>query len=449
MSIVRSTKNPFLMVFLLIILALSGCDSPMSKSTIKPLPSGNFPNSPNKPSDALDVEVYIDASASMQGYVKSKQTTGYFDILRVMETSIKTGWDATNLGFYKFGAEIQKLEGRDFQKALLPEFYTGPISFETKIEKVINKKINEREHLLVVVLTDLYQKDNDVSLLVGLLKDICLERGLTVGIAGVRSFFSGKIFDVGLNNQSFTFQSQLGNDETYRPFYLLTIGEYSDVQQFFVNLSKYSAAVKEDNIVLFSPNLADPLMTFAKGQRGKETRNVNEVTGITKEDLRIKQFRVLDDDKPVKVSFSIPYSHARYAPQLDATSFVPDATVLEYKNGIQESLVNTTGKLSAQANLKKGSLSLVLEVAPGVLNEHAKHRAHIVIQPEESAYRLPSFVSAWDLRFPKTIPLDNEKKLMEIGSKTQNLKFFMESLFFSNYRVNKPKLFESYIYFKH
>ena len=70
MGNVRMIKISVLMLIPLILMLLSACDSQTGKNTKKLLPPGGFTEPPDQISQALDVEVYIDASTSMMGYIK-------------------------------------------------------------------------------------------------------------------------------------------------------------------------------------------------------------------------------------------------------------------------------------------------------------------------------------------------------------------------------------------
>lgn len=89
----------------------------------------------------------------------------------MLEGAVIGGWAKSQVQFYQFGSKILPIPGRSFLSAAQPSFYQNPdLNRETHIEKVIDGiGISD----FVVIVTDLFQNDNDLTLLVSKLKEKC------------------------------------------------------------------------------------------------------------------------------------------------------------------------------------------------------------------------------------------------------------------------------------
>ena len=65
-------------------------------------------------SDSINVDVYIDGTFSMAGYVNYPTTTVYVNALKEVERTIASTWKKDNVQFIKFGDEYHKLNREQF-----------------------------------------------------------------------------------------------------------------------------------------------------------------------------------------------------------------------------------------------------------------------------------------------------------------------------------------------
>ena len=110
------------------------------------------------------------------------------------------------------------------------------------------------EGQLVVIVTDLFQDDSDITQLIGHLKEKYIRKGHDVGLFGLRSQFDGTVYDIGIGEgSSMPYRSTPGNPETFRPFYLLVLGKYADIAHYFDRLiSKWIFGGTNDNFFSIS-----------------------------------------------------------------------------------------------------------------------------------------------------------------------------------------------------
>ena len=171
-------------------LCFVGCDSPPQISV--PPPARQQGDNLSKISDEIKINLFIDATESMKGFVGVGSPTNYMQVIRNLDSLVVNGWKKCSIVFYKFGSHVQQLNGRDHLKALDKTFYQqSGLSSDTQIDKVLANDGIYQKNTLNLIVTDLFQKDSDAVLLTKLLKEKCLTKGLAIGIIGVKSQFSG------------------------------------------------------------------------------------------------------------------------------------------------------------------------------------------------------------------------------------------------------------------
>lgn len=240
----------------LVILAVAGC----SARSAPVAPEGNTAASlPSPESASINVSIFVDGTASMQGYVSQSATeSNYQELLRSVENALEELSEPSKK-LYKFGTSVVPLdEGRrlNVTAGKDPAFYTG-VGVFTQIETVLQGKYAPvKKNSLQVIVTDLFQKDTDITRLVGVLKTKYLSKGLVVGLVGVESYFNGEVYDLGTNQEHINLKAR-------RPVYALVIGPYSDVAKYFDALRRGSEKLdKQGNFSIFTNRLLQTKLDF-------------------------------------------------------------------------------------------------------------------------------------------------------------------------------------------
>ena len=184
----------------------------------------------------------------MQGFVKPG-STHYTQILPYVERVITTGaWPDESVQFFQFGTQVKPISRDTYVKMVAnPKFYEDTdINLETRIQTVIDSEVQEvinnementsvedqtdhtgsgekndhkrKANRLVVIVTDLFQQNSDISLLVTQLRKKYIEKGLEVGLLGLRSQFDGTVYDIGPSSASMPYESDPKDPGTFRPF---------------------------------------------------------------------------------------------------------------------------------------------------------------------------------------------------------------------------------------
>jgi hypothetical protein len=428
-------------------------------------------------STQLDIDIYIDATKSMEGFVTPGYSTYYAQILRLLESASTTGWANSNVKFFEFGSDITPLPGRDYLKATRGDFYiTKAYSKETYIEKVLRHA--QSEHLTIIV-TDLFQHNSDVNLLSGLLKDRYLKNNLAVGILGIRSEFNGEVYDIGPNRDHFPYKHiDLNKPEALRPFYILVLGKYADIEHYYQKLllsglKDYPEEIRE--FVIFSPFLANPLASFENGKMETDS-NLAATSGILAQgirDRRSKQFNLQNKTakSTFKATFSyFPLDHSMLFNRsaIDSSGISSEINAWKYQTGQSRTVSNLSPSNEQNKNSEKGEgnkrienleakrcleismvelndskLKLEGQLAAGSLPGDGVYCFEVILRPNN--YKLPDWVSKWDM---DTRLLEHwlQNKADFNGATTLNLRAFLNDLLETTVELHRPKLAKFYLY---
>lgn len=197
-------------------------------------------------SDNLNVAIYLDGSGSMLGYVKDGETN-YTKALQ----SLRTVFELTGqlpVEYYRIGIPMKEITSSDYYSyGGNPIFYDGSNPKFKQVSSPIDAAIVpavKNQPKMTVIITDLEQNSGDVTKLNKKIQDIYFNpdnNNYAVGVWAVKSEFNGKVY-VDKNNQLQTFEYNSGKEpEKMRPFYVLFIGPYQDVQYYFGELQKYNS----------------------------------------------------------------------------------------------------------------------------------------------------------------------------------------------------------------
>lgn len=451
--------NAFL-VLALVALLLPGCGT---RVVCDPPPENPLDKAP-VPSEQLRVSVYLDATLSMKGFIVPGLSSYYQQTLPLLESAVGRAWPTGGVRFYKFGTKVEELTGRRHLDAARQDFY-GDASLNTKtyIENVIDGADPEE---LTVIVTDLFQDKSDVNLLIAKLKDKYINSGHAIGILAVRSQFSGTVYDVGVNNYSFQYQTNQTDPNTFRPFYSLMLGRHADVQRYSETLRAGGVgSFPQSNFVIFSRHITSPLTSF-EGGKITSTDNIVEVVGLLPTGTKngnAKQFRIRRSTEPA--SFSAVLSHAPAPSVVEPEPSPLAAEVTAWRctgnrgsaaagsgqNAAEAekptSLVDTPaaqGALSVKnAEISGSELRLRAEVSPSSLPGDGVYCFRIQLRPK--GYRSPLWFSEWNMTQDDAERWRQSPKDFN-GAMTLNIKDFLESLFVTVLQSQRPKVAELYCY---
>ena len=171
---------------------------------------------------APDIDVYIDASTPLRGFLAEppQGVRNYFvDIIDQFD-GILHGARGSRIQYWSFG-QGKPRPVKSVRAFLNSAFYSES---ETQIDEAIRHKPEgpKTGAGVKIIVTDLFQSDNDVSTLANLLNDEFIQNpARAVAIMGIRNPFSGPIADLPGNLPRGAAESL--------PFYILVMGPIEDV----------------------------------------------------------------------------------------------------------------------------------------------------------------------------------------------------------------------------
>ena len=415
-------------------------------------------------SDRLVARIYFDATLSMQGFVVPGSTRYTQICYPYLEGIILNSWRDGEANFFRFGEQVEPIDRDTYLKVGSKDFYENEnINRETFIQKIIDyeeqlvggntpetetdasstpeastevvapaQEISERqtENRLVVIVTDLFQDKSDINLLVNQLKEKYIKNGLEVGLFGLRSQFYGKVYDTGIGEDPIDHKSNPENPETFRPFYLLVLGRHADIAHYFDRL--IANGFQEAQTIIFSRYLVSPLLSF-DGAEEIKTDNLNNkiLNSDHSQDPRLKQYEIVRNSDPAKISAKM-----KYVPLPHAISFDPKVPLKidkpAPKGAIEESLEGEKW-LEVKSGLSENELTVKFTLSASLPGK-AIYLYKVTLSPDINAYQPPDWCSDWDMRDERN------------GAKTLNLVNFVSGLSQATARMHHPKIAKFYCY---
>ncbi|HBK21191.1 MAG TPA: hypothetical protein DDZ60_01330, partial [Planktothrix sp. UBA10369] len=161
----------------------------------------------------------------------------YNETLELIDRAATGLSDQITRKYYRFGKTKELIAGNNGAiEARSPNFYDlyNKNLFETNLKTVIPNP-NQANQLSIIV-TDLYtdpQQSQINQILDPIKNNFSPNSNYAVGILAFRSQFDGTIFDIGLGDQEQNYTTNSKDPKTFRPFYIMVLGDYSLVHKFF------------------------------------------------------------------------------------------------------------------------------------------------------------------------------------------------------------------------
>ncbi|MEZ5308095.1 MAG: hypothetical protein R2684_13195 [Pyrinomonadaceae bacterium] len=398
---------------------------------------------------SLEVDVFIDATPSMQGFVVPGPSTVFGQTLTLLESATISGTASSKINFFKFGSTITPLPNRQHLEALKPRFYGGSSGTKTLIEKVIAEA--DPEHLTLIV-TDLFQDNADVNQLSEKIKAKFITNNLAIGFLGLKSQFDGTIYDVGPANLTIKYTNR-SETETYRPFYIVAFGPHADISAYFESLDKAGfAGFPERNTLIMSKHIVQRTADLSQS-KVIAANGLSEVTGVIVKSGRIgsrfKEFKVKNSqsaDLTTQIPISrTPYS-LEYSEEFDVQHSMQECS--KTSDGTKSSFqpLSTSGLLTKALvrSMADGELKVSLTLNPRSIKKDTTTCMRVILKP--SKFVLPKWVNAWNMT-ANEVPGSSDQGEID-GSKTYNLGLFLSTLWSATNEVHQPKIADLQFYFR-
>lgn len=418
---------------LLISALLVGCNNFPEKPLSMP---SNAVVPPEPMPDKVITDIYWDATVSMQGFTRLATGNVYRSLPDTMEDLGKSplGKDPGEIHFFRFGAEIAEIEGREHRRFADPGYYTETI---TSFGSVLDKA--DPTHLSVVV-TDLFESEADWSNVTQKLREKYFSKHLTVAIMGVKNPFMGNIYDVGLNAATYSHNSG-DNSELFRPFYLFLMGSEVQVRTFIEKLKEQQFKDTETECAVFSEHFTQGVLAY-KLSSAEKKQNLFEDRQLQKADERLQEIGIANKKDDVELTLKgkcqlLPYVCLK---EDKLSNLKPKVTIYELSDEEKWDDKDSAKEVKCEFSVKGDDSALTLTFPPdGVMPREKIGLLQTQIAPSKENLDLPEWIENWDMG-----DIDAHPELFD-GAKTVNLKRIGNSLKESLLAATNPTLAELYL----
>lgn len=436
--------------FLLIAIFCLGCERPPGVSIDEPC------GSRQETRESSGIDIYFDGTESMLGFVKGDESAMYKRLVLDLELAAQKTWEAPTVNYFKFGEIIVPVQGRGFLNAVQPEFYGDKnLKLDTYIDSVIMRADTA---VLTLIVTDLFQQQSDISLVVKRITDKYARSGFSVGLWGIRSSFHGTIFDIGPEKKKIVgYHSVKGKVDTYRPFYLLMFGYAPEIKRYqeILRASILDQLVaQQDNFALITSQLFEPPLTL-RGSKlvklGNSLRTNGQICLVASgQDLVSRLEFVGRNPDPDTVIFEMIKPVIPQGLEIDWTKL--QFRVMAYELASRKSGdVHEKRNMGEDMSIKKlnsdttdsGGLSVTLKIAPP--GNSSREVDYFELEPElgqkvqTDSTILPKWIRNWDMD-PQIVYGSWSGHQNEIAPSTWNLRNFVETLWATWFQSQPPCL---------
>ncbi len=210
------------------------------------------------------IEIYLDASQSMRGYIGSGGAEAeQYDYMKILQNLFSASQSIAPIHFFKFGSTISPIEGSIRNLIRSTNFYS---EIHTRLETLIESFLDrEPEKTMFMIVTDGVQSDKGNNLIrITEAVNGWVEAGYAMEILGFRSEFHGTIFsEIILNpdpRHRIQYDSVSSDPSTFRPFYLYVFAPKTEQLSVINRISKQYGL----NAEVFNPSA--PLVRTTKIQ---------------------------------------------------------------------------------------------------------------------------------------------------------------------------------------
>jgi hypothetical protein len=227
-----------------------------------------------------DLDIYVDGSMSMRGYV-SAQNSNYSQMIReVLQSATAAQF---NLNIYKFTSTITAVTHLPMGQLQTPGFYDGR---DTPLAALLNRLADSPTHTAIII-SDLVQSEGGVDSL-GLVKSLSQLAGrrLQMRLLGYRSSFDGDYYPEsragGLGQRAYRLTMSQSLPGSGRPFYLFVVAPNGESMKRVDNyvLNRFPAVqtfnptgppVSVDNVELQPQGIKEPQWSLYSRLARRET----------------------------------------------------------------------------------------------------------------------------------------------------------------------------------
>ncbi|HNW89225.1 MAG TPA: hypothetical protein PKN48_06150 [Bacteroidales bacterium] len=376
--------------------------------------------------ESIKLDVYIDATTSMEGFAVGNNTN-YSQFLDQLEASARSVWKSADLKFYKFGEKIKPIDRSTYLSSKNDQIFyrESGIFKKTFIDNVIKNTDTKR---LSIVLTDLFQDEGDVNIMVEKLKEQCFKKNVMVGFLCVKSNFNGRVFDTPENPNGY---KHVSSD---RPFYALMFGNPANMEILLESL-KTKPFVREDHVFLISNYLMKSLdISLLKS---RDSKSVSKKAPREKANNSF-DFSMKEDGKEAKFDLTINFERNPRVADFSEKNI----DIVVYKKSISDPKVKSSDSVLTEdiriENIKRSGNKLTATVILNNNDPIGNYSYLIYLRANQiNGLLAPSWI--------KNISTDNPIPNTPSANKTYNLEKFISTLLVAKNSVNPTNVAKFYL----
>ena len=305
---------------------------------------------------------------------------------------------------------------------------------------------------LNILVTDLFQTNQDLDSLIRSIKNKGMGEGKAIAVIGMKSQFNGKIFDVGKNMSSLDYQTT-GDEDSYRPFYVLVMGNENDTRVFVKSYQNSLPKNANAATMFLSSNLGidtklEEDKVSNKKEKGKENAAKMAVLPNLTSSNEVMQYRLKTEDALSTAGVRMYAKDTlgtipdKYQLKVDRVEEWTDSYTIVKADDFISGTVGDVGLKDRAVNI-----AFTLDAAPAsIKKEKGVYRVEFSLIPDKDSYlKAAGVFDAWN--FDDSQINEGEDTLAKVGNKTLNISKFSNMLASLNYELNAPGFHHLYAYF--
>lgn len=184
-----------------------------------------------------NIDIMYDTSGSMRGYLYSNSSR-YSKVVDGLSTTAKTLINYSEnsgkykLNYYQFGDKFDKLSD--------PESITSSFSYDYNTSHIDLAITNTNLNNLTVIVTDLQIAADSLDTLINKIGGDYISKGYAIGVIGVKSEYNGYAYSLVQEDDKIVVLTDGKKPEDTVPFYILLLGNQSNIINFYENLSYFT-----------------------------------------------------------------------------------------------------------------------------------------------------------------------------------------------------------------
>ena len=384
--------------------------------------------------EALNVDIHIDGSGSMLGYI-NQDNSSYIQSLKLLDSILNLGGkrSQTLVKYHRSGDyqhQAKELTRSEFRKASKAEFYNGANptfpAVSSDLASIINKP--KKRGSLTVIVTDLDQNDGDVNLIANKIKAGYFnqkDENYAVGVWGIKSEFDGTVYSASDAKKKFQYSTTGKSNSQYRPFYVLFLGHYQDIADYFDKLQKEQSFGDRSKFTIFSPKhlltdisyLSSPINLSSDLATPSTLHNGDVAVEKNNQPIELLEIKDKNVDR-LEAEYQVTLKQASHTLSVDPDDLQTEINVTAFDKFSKKEFKPVPNAKKAMDiddwNLNDNKLQFTTSIKPGNFNESNIYYFKVDVMAKD--LQKLDWWKEWNLNSGND------------GSKTSNLYGFMNSL---------------------